>query len=52
MIGLQEMLLQEMPDGKVIQFPAWPERWNVRYRLKASGQRTVEGEMRDGKRKK
>lgn len=49
MIGLQEMLLQEKPDGELMLFPAWPKEWNVKFRLHASKGRTVEGEMRDGK---
>ena len=48
MTGLQEMLLQEAPDGVLLPFPAWPKEWNVRFRLHATGHRVVEGEMRDG----
>lgn len=33
MIGLQEMLLQEAPDGKVLICPAWPKNWNVEFKL-------------------
>jgi hypothetical protein len=49
MIGLQEMLLQENPDGTLLLFPAWPKEWNVRFRLHATKGRIVEAEMRDGK---
>ena len=49
MIGLQEMLLQEQPDGELLFFPAWPRDINVRFRLKATGGRTVEAEIRNGK---
>lgn len=49
MIGLQEMLLQEKPDGETMLFPAWPKDINVKFRLKATGGRTIEAEMRDGK---
>ena len=49
MIGLQEMLLQEKPDGELLFFPAWPRDINARFRLKATGGRTVEAEIRDGK---
>lgn len=49
MIGLQEMLLQESPTGEPILFPSWPRTINVRFRLHASGGRTIEAEMRDGK---
>ncbi|MBO4822327.1 MAG: hypothetical protein J5548_12805 [Prevotella sp.] len=48
MTGLQEMLLQEAPDGTLLPFPAWPKEWNVHFRLHATGHRVVEGEMRDG----
>ena len=43
MIGLQEMLLQETPDGELLLFPAWPKEWKVSFRLCASNGRTVEG---------
>ena len=48
MIGLQEMLLQETPDGELLLFPAWPREWNVRFRLHATGGRTVEAAIVDG----
>lgn len=48
MIAMQEMLLQEY-DGKLYLFPAWPRQWNVRFRLHASGNTIVEGEMRNGR---
>lgn len=48
MIGLQEMLLQETPDGKPILFPAWPREWNCHFRLHATGGRTIDAELRDG----
>ncbi|MBR0049235.1 MAG: hypothetical protein IJP74_07960 [Prevotella sp.] len=49
MIGLQEMLLQEDLDHNPILFPAWPRQWNCRFRLYISGQRCIDGEMKDGK---
>ena len=49
MIGLQEMLLQETPDGGIILFPSWPREWNVRFRLHATGGRIVEGTLVNGK---
>ena len=49
MIGLQEMLLQEDLDHNPILFPAWPREWNCRFRLYISGQRRVDGEIRDGR---
>lgn len=48
MIGLQEMLLQESGDSIII-LPAWPRRWNVRFRLHASRGRTVDVTLKDGK---
>ena len=44
MIGLQEMLLQESPDGQPLLFPAWPREWNCRFRLHTLDGRCVEGE--------
>ena len=48
MIGLQEMLLQEDLDYNPILFPAWPRKWDCRFCLYISGQRCVEGELRNG----
>lgn len=48
MIGLQEMLLQEKPDGGLLLFPAWPKNTNAKFRLKATGGRTVEAEIKNG----
>lgn len=48
MIGLQEMLMQ--CDGKkIILFPAWPENWDVHFKLHAPYQTTVEGILKNGK---
>ncbi len=41
MIGLQEMLLQETPDGELQMLPAWPKEWNVRFKLHATDGRVV-----------
>ena len=41
MIGLEEMLLQEKPDGEIMLFPAWPKDWKVSFRLHASQNRTI-----------
>ena len=49
MIGLQEMLLQETPDGEIILFPAWPKKWNVSFRLHATNGRVIEASIVDGK---
>ena len=48
MIGLQEMLLQEDASGQLLLFPTWPQGWDARFRLHATGQRVVEAEIRDG----
>lgn len=48
MIGLQEMLLQEKPDGGLLLFPAWPKNINAKFCLKATGGRTVEAEIKNG----
>ena len=48
MIGLQEMMLQEKPDGGLLLFPAWPKNINAKFRLKATGGRTVEAEIKNG----
>ena len=42
MIGLQEMLLQETPDGQPLLFPAWPREWNCRFRLYTLNGQVVE----------
>ena len=47
MIGMQEMLLQEV-GSKLYLFPAWPKKWDVRFKLCASRGTTVEAEMKDG----
>ena len=49
MIGLQEMLLQETPDGQLLLFPAWPKDVDARFRLHATGGRIVEAEINNGK---
>ena len=48
MIGVQEMLLQTVGDS-ILLFPAWPEDWNVHFRLHAPKGTVVEVEYRDGK---
>ncbi len=48
MIGLQEMLLQNTDDGKILLFPAWPKEWNVRFKLHAPQNTTVEVELKNG----
>ena len=47
MIGMQEMLLQT--DGeKIYLFPAWPKDWDVKFKLHAPYETTVEGILEDG----
>jgi len=46
--ALQSMLLQS--DGKkIFLLPAWPENWDVSFKLHAANNTTVECEYRDGK---
>ena len=48
MIGLQEMLMQ--CDGeRIVLFPAWPAEWDVRFKLHAPADTTVEAELRGGR---
>jgi hypothetical protein len=48
MIGLQEMLLQV--DGtKLYLFPAWPQEWDVHFKLHAPYQTTIEAVVKNGK---
>lgn len=49
MTALQRMLLQ-YEGAKLITFPAWPEEWDVAFRLYAPGNRVVEGSAINGKR--
>jgi hypothetical protein len=48
MIGLQEMLMQT-DNSKIYLLPAWPKNWDVAFKLHATGNTTVEGELKDGK---
>lgn len=48
MIGLQEMLMQEV-DDKIYLLPAWPRQSDVRFKLHASKNTTVEAEWKGGK---
>ena len=48
MIGLQEMLMQ--CDGRTIRLlPAWPEGWEVDFKLHAPFNTVVEGRYAGGK---
>lgn len=49
MIGIQEMLLQETPEGELLLFPSWDKCINAKFRLHATGGRIVEAEIKDGK---
>jgi hypothetical protein len=51
MVGLQEMLLapDPAPSGKLYLFPAWPEAWDVRFKLHAPQNTMIECELRAGK---
>jgi hypothetical protein len=48
MIALQEMLLQTT-DDRIFVLPAWPNDWNVDFKLHASDSTVVECEFRDSK---
>ena len=47
MIGLQEMLLQT-PGDRLLLLPAWPQDWDVHFKLRAPKDTTVECELRRG----
>jgi hypothetical protein len=48
MLALQRMLLQGDSRGRLHILPAWPARWDVRFRLHAPGPAVVEGELAGG----
>jgi hypothetical protein len=37
------MLLQHTADGRILLFPAWPDGWNVAFRLHAPRDTVVTG---------
>ncbi len=47
MIGLQEMLMQTI-GGEIRLLPAWPEAWDVDFKLHAPQKTIVEGSIRQG----
>lgn len=49
MIALQEMLLQEGPNGEIYLCPAWPSEWDVHFKLHCQGKTTVEAAIVNGK---
>jgi hypothetical protein len=48
MIGLQEMLMQTIGD-RILLLPAWPNQWDVDFKLHAQQQTVVQAKVRDGK---
>ena len=48
MIGMQEMLMQEV-DDQILLFPAWPANWDVSFKLHAAYNTTVAATLKDGK---
>lgn len=48
MNALQRMLLQ-YDKGKIQLLPAWPENWDVEFKLHAPQNTVIEGEVKDGK---
>lgn len=48
MLLTQEMLLQSDGD-RILLFPAWPKEWDVKFKLNAPRNTTVEAELLDGK---
>jgi hypothetical protein len=48
MIQLQEMLMQTV-DERILLFPAWPEEWDVDFKLHAPKNTTVKCCLKDGK---
>lgn len=48
MIALQEMLMQNVNDS-ILLLPCWPKDWNVKFKLHAPRQTTVECVYRNGR---
>jgi hypothetical protein len=48
MIGLQEMLMQT-GDDRILLLPAWPEEWEVDFKLHAPSRTVVEAEASESK---
>lgn len=49
MTTLHLMLLQSNADGELHVFPAWPAQWDVDFKLRAPGGKTVKATLKDGK---
>ena len=47
-IGLQEMLMQT-PGARILLLAAWPETWDVDFKVHAPYSTTVQGRVRSGK---
>jgi len=47
MMGLQAMVLQNV-RRRILLLPAWPAGWDVRFKLHAPFETTVEGVYRNG----
>ena len=47
MIGLQEMLMQTVGD-RILLLPAWPNQWDVDFKLHAPQQTVVQAKVRNG----
>ncbi|WP_146662757.1 DUF5703 domain-containing protein [Anaerohalosphaera lusitana] len=48
MSTLQEMLLQNTDDGKMLLLPAWPKEWDVKFKLHAAQNTVIEGTCKNG----
>lgn len=51
MVGLQEMLLapEQTADGRIYLFPAWPQDWDVDFKLYAPGNTIINCTLRQGR---
>ncbi len=47
MRALQNMLVQT-DGGKILLFPAWPQEWDVKFKVHAPGNTVIEGELSHG----
>ena len=47
-VAIQKMLVQEA-DGKILLLPAWPDSWDVDFRLHLSGKTIITGKVEEGK---
>jgi hypothetical protein len=48
LLTVQSMLLQIEPDGHPRLLPAWPEGWDVTFKLHAPGGKVIEGACKQG----